>query len=125
MHMDDMIKFGKTPDSKLSFHGLALRTRTMNACTLYKSLSKGPLKKVVESSSGFLPWKDKFLDNFIQCYNKNMNQFHDSLILSLMQAYVSKMSDHWNPDMVSKSLTSGLVWWLQDTSKLLSTFLGT
>ena len=95
--MDDMIKFGKTPDSKLSFHGLALRARTMNACTLYKSLSKGPLKKVVESSSGFLPGKDKFLDNFIQCYNENKNQFRDSLILSLMQAYVSKMSGHQNP----------------------------
>jgi hypothetical protein len=95
--MDDMIKFGKTPDSKLSFHGLALCARTMNACTLYKSLSKGALKKIVESSSGFLPGKDKFLDNFIQCYNEKKKQFHDSLILSLMQAHVSKMSGHQNP----------------------------
>ena len=91
-----MEKFQKTADRTLSEAGKSLKQRIILASRLYTNLMKSEVKEKVETSTGYIPGVDKFLDNFIGHY-VDSPKFRNSLVVNLCRGYTTKVSGVANP----------------------------
>ena len=93
----------RSSDQLYSQEGKALKDIVRHGVEFYKSLSSSQESSIVKHASGYMPGVDSFLDKFIGHYNSN-EDFKQSLIVTLVKAYVAKVEGVDNPHYGSKVL---------------------
>lgn len=100
LDLNQLERFTNTDKKWLSAAGLDLKSNCLRSIAFFKTLKtsavKPAIKGLVDHKENFLPSGDTFINNFISTYMANKN-VRDSLLVGLMQAYISKVNGQHNP----------------------------
>ncbi len=99
LDFNQLVRFSNIDNRWLSEAGCSLKSNCLRSIAFFKTLNqpavKESLKELVVDTS-FLPSGDNFIKNFVTTYMANAN-VRNSLLVGLMQAYISKINGHNNP----------------------------
>jgi hypothetical protein len=99
LDLDQLQRFSNTDNKWLSDAGRDLKSNCLRSVAFFKTLKKPPVKDSIKGlviDDTFLPSGDKFIRNFVSTYMEN-KAVRDSLLVGLMQAYISKLSGYNHP----------------------------
>ena len=99
LDLDQLEWFSNTDNKWLSETGRNLKSNCLRSIAFFKILKKPAVKESIKGlveDENFLPGGDNFIRNFVKTYLEN-EKVRDSLLVGLMQAYISKVNGHNNP----------------------------